>query len=233
METVERVDYGDPLAPPGTAAWAKRWALEAVAKIPRIELEPMNVLSHIEFGAKHHAWEMLRGPDGKTFVSFDAFCEAPKPYGCEFPAAKVRRVLAAIDGSSGRVFGATAGKAPSPTAGPGRGKRKTVDDGKPFLSKGGNGAEYLAARIARDAPEVHAKMVAGEFQSVRKAALAAGILKPQDPVKAVARALRRVPKERHGEAVSGDLRGAKMVVRGLTREEQSELYEWLGKELAK
>lgn len=76
-------------------------------------------------------------------------------------------------------------------------------------------------------------MKAGEFKSVRAAALAAGIVKPADPVKVAARALKKVPVERANDAISGDLRGAKMVVRGLTHGEQEQLYEWLGRELGR
>ena len=47
-----------------------------------------------------------------------------------------------------------------------------------------SGAEYLAARIARDHPEIHERMQLGEFKSVAEAARAAGILKM--PTKRVA-----------------------------------------------
>lgn len=46
-------------------------------------------------------------------------------------------------------------------------------------SKKGDSPEYLAARIARDAPEVQRQMKQGEFRSVRAAAIAAGIVKPR------------------------------------------------------
>ena len=43
---------------------------------------------------------------------------------------------------------------------------------------GGTSADYLARRIARDRPDILARMRAGEFKSIRAAALEAGILKP-------------------------------------------------------
>lgn len=57
----------------------------------------------------------------------------------------------------------------------------------------GNGADYLTRRIARDRPDVLERMKAGEFPSVRAAALEAGIVKvrwscPSD-VPGIARAL--------------------------------------------
>lgn len=42
----------------------------------------------------------------------------------------------------------------------------------------GNNAEYLTRRIARDHPDIHARMKAGAHKSVRAAALDAGIVHP-------------------------------------------------------
>jgi hypothetical protein len=67
--------------------------------------------------------------------------------------------------------------------GPGRGN-KTADYNQPFTNpvdskKGGTDPEYLMARLARDYPEVVEQVKAGEFPSVRAAAVAAGIVKPR------------------------------------------------------
>lgn len=48
------------------------------------------------------------------------------------------------------------------------------------VSSGGRTADYLTARIARDRPDVLDRMKAGEFRSVRAAAIEAGIV-PDDP----------------------------------------------------
>jgi hypothetical protein len=50
--------------------------------------------------------------------------------------------------------------------------------------RGSNSADYLPARIARDRPDVLERMRAGEFRSVRQAAIAAGIVResPRTPV---------------------------------------------------
>jgi hypothetical protein len=44
--------------------------------------------------------------------------------------------------------------------------------------RGGTGAAYLAARLARDRPDVLTRLEAGAFGSVRAAALEAGIVRP-------------------------------------------------------
>lgn len=50
---------------------------------------------------------------------------------------------------------------------------KQATGGKKF------GIEYQVARIARDFPEILERMKRGEFRSVRQAAIAAGLLRPQ------------------------------------------------------
>jgi hypothetical protein len=55
------------------------------------------------------------------------------------------------------------------------------------LPKGGTSADYLAARIKRDHPEIAARI--DEFPSVRAAAKAAGIVKDPDVLKSIERQL--------------------------------------------
>jgi hypothetical protein len=58
-------------------------------------------------------------------------------------------------------------------------KEDEVYDHKLHPPKGGDSPEYLAARIARDRPDVQEKMKQGEYPSVRAAAVDAGIVKPR------------------------------------------------------
>ena len=55
--------------------------------------------------------------------------------------------------------------------GPGRGNK--LKDRRPA----GNSREYLVRRIARDHPDILERMKKGEFEYVRQAAIAAGIVK--------------------------------------------------------
>ena len=59
----------------------------------------------------------------------------------------------------------------------------------------GNRSSYIAARLARDHPDILERMKRGEFRSVRAAALEAGIVKPQktytgSPLERATKALR-------------------------------------------
>jgi hypothetical protein len=65
------------------------------------------------------------------------------------------------------------------------------DNVSPVPSRGVS-ADYLTARIARDAPEVLARMKAGEFKSVRQAAITAGIVKVPTPYEVAVRVVKKL-----------------------------------------
>lgn len=65
---------------------------------------------------------------------------------------------------------------------------------------GGNSAEYRAARLKRDAPEVAARLARGEFPSVSAAFREAGLERKPDHVREVVKKAKRVPPERLLEA---------------------------------
>lgn len=50
------------------------------------------------------------------------------------------------------------------------------------ITGGGNRRAYLAARLKRDYPDICARIAAGEFTSIRAAAIAAGIITPKTPL---------------------------------------------------
>jgi hypothetical protein len=65
---------------------------------------------------------------------------------------------------------------PLPLGEPGRPAKDEGPGSKPIGKR--RDTEYLTARIARDRPDILARMQAGEFKSVRAAAIAAGIVRP-------------------------------------------------------
>jgi hypothetical protein len=71
-----------------------------------------------------------------------------------------------------------------------------------FTGKRGDGTDYLTARIARDRPDILEAMRRGEYDSVRQAAIAAGIVNPKtryslpdDPIAAAHYLAQRVDRE--------------------------------------
>ena len=53
---------------------------------------------------------------------------------------------------------------------------------QPRTNRGGTSSEYLAQRIAETAPDIHQRMLAGEYKSTRSAAIDAGIIRPRHTV---------------------------------------------------
>jgi hypothetical protein len=77
---------------------------------------------------------------------------------------------------------------------PGPGRAKTGAGGT-RLPRGSNNLEYLAARLKRDHPEIAAKVAAGDYASIREAAVAAGIVKPPSPLAQMRSAWKRASPE--------------------------------------
>ena len=84
-----------------------------------------------------------------------------------------------------------------PLAGHG-GDHMPKQDNNVILPKQGNSASYLAARLARDFPKIAERLAAGEFRSVRAAAIAAGIITPPTPLEQI---LKLLPKLSDDERV--------------------------------
>ncbi len=87
--------YGDPLAPIGTAEWAKRWRLEFQSVVKDMPQAPGCGRRFYEAGEKYHAWTLLTDGEGKFFRTFDSFCAYPQPYGLGMEPAKFRAYLEA------------------------------------------------------------------------------------------------------------------------------------------
>lgn len=133
-----------------------------------------------------------RGP----FVEFSDFATHPLPdgLGCD-----MKRLIALCKGNDQAVkfLEAQRGREQSEHATPGRpSDAETLSNGKD-IQGGGNGAEYLLRRLAKTAPEFVDRYEAGEFPSVRAAAIAAGIVKVPTVIDRLRTAWRKAtPEER-------------------------------------
>ncbi len=63
------------------------------------------------------------------------------------------------------------------------------------LTGGGQSIERLAARIKRDHPEIAARVEAGEFKSIRAAAIEAGIIKVSTDFEKAKKAVEKLPHD--------------------------------------
>ena len=148
-------EIGDRDAQVGSRPWAL-W-LVGQAKLRRDELDRDASALRRLMGKmqKHEAWKALGVP------SFDMLCTTQ----LRLSSDEVSAVLKARKGQSvGAVL------------------RKVAPTGRPLkgttlvpLSKGGN--DRIKSQIATRRPDIASRMEAGEFASVRQAAIAAGIVK--------------------------------------------------------
>ena len=152
------------------------------------------------------AWREFATPDGRVhhYDDFAEFVQAEPPKGlggrvtplialcgsdkdlAEW-VGREARVAERVRGLDGKTINAADNHSPEP----GRDIITTRSD-----TDGGTSADYLTRRIVRDYPEIAERMKAGEFRSVRAAALEAGIVaqtlsvRVTDPA-SVARSLRK------------------------------------------
>ena len=206
------IGLGDWQAPQGTEEWAKAVRLRMLSVVKSLPLYPNSMRELVESMREHQGWKVLRRADGKIFRTFEEFCAHPQPHGLGKPWREIKPfVQAALGGNAAVVAAVTTRAEAAPTlsdAGKlgGRPKKdcvpredKAADNTKRL--RYGTDPEYLAARIARDAPQVLEDMKAGKFKSVRAAAKAAGIVKDPDVVTVAARAVAAVPTHRLAELV--------------------------------
>lgn len=128
----------------------------------------------VEGVREYDAWKVI------GFASFEDFCKAELGK----TLCEVEQIVSGV-----RVLQATGRTAPitpaeaiaaapklQPTGRPKKGSQR------PPLQKGSNSKVRLAARINRDHPEIAERVKAGEFKSIRAAAIVAGIVKVKTPL---------------------------------------------------
>jgi hypothetical protein len=151
---------------PGSVDWC--WQTVELLRITfeRKELtdkEWERTLAEIE---KHRAWDVI--PPDKPFGNEDSLLEAVIGKGRDESVREVQERAVKV----------------VPIAEHGGDRKSEARDNQGDVvtlipTERGNSADYLAARIARDHPEILDEMKSGVFSSVRAAAVKAGIVKPK------------------------------------------------------
>lgn len=81
---------------------------------------------------------------------------------------------------------------------------KSVSNDK-ASSKGGNSADYLAAKLKRDHPDIASKIESGEYKSIHAAALDAGIVRKKYQIEATVESVKEFCKRHSIDSLIADL----------------------------
>lgn len=199
----------------GARAISARRKLKSAADIDGAGKDLMRLIKadmHIEDPAQPWRRFLSRGyetPAARVleFAGFDDFCKRWLEVSWDElmhrlkPCPKALAYLSSIEGwERGKASAIHEAKVAEPLA-ESRRPTKTEQEARADkvdninLMLGGTGSSYLAARLARDHPDILERMKRGEFRSVRAAALEAGIVKPQktytgSPLERATKALR-------------------------------------------
>jgi len=164
----------------------------AQAALHDCDFSAQTLRSYCDLLREHKGFSQLTDRKGRPFRTYEAFCVAPPPFGLGHRSEDIDHLIR--ERHERQVADRARDALPlldrgAPTK---EEREKGVDN---TFVRGSTNADYLTARIARDRPDILERMKAGEFPSVRAAALEAGIIKrhvaiPLDPARA-ARLLRK------------------------------------------
>jgi hypothetical protein len=200
-------EVGNLNAPPGSRDWAVAVCLDIQSTLNDVKGDAEHLDVMIALIREHKGYRQLKDRRGRPFATYEAFCIEKQPFGLGYRTDDIDRIIGE------RRARTTAETAETPL--------KLLDDRGPATKEEqasipserrntsyGETTNYLTARIARDRPDILERMKAGEFPSVRKAALEAGFVRPTitlplDPDAAV----RLIVKHFKGEALEALVRG--------------------------
>lgn len=197
-------EVGDINAEPGTRPWALAMRLKIHGELREHETSVEHARNLLQLMEQYRGYAQLENTNGKKFKDLAGFCIAKPPFGLGYSPDLIDRIQKEARAERPLIeLIEEAEKVPlaDPHSRPGNknaNKKNAVDDVKPVLPVGGNRADYLTKRIARDRPDILQKMKDGEFKSVRAAAKAAGIIKEKTALSTVIAAWKKLnDTERH------------------------------------
>ena len=173
-------EHGSIDAEPGSKPWAIAVRREAQSALNAREFSSKQLQSWMDLLRDHKGYRQLGDRKGRPFATFEAFCTERQPFGLGYHPGHIDQIIAERKEAEAKDLALMFDRK-AINAGDGpltKDESSNLDIIKVSSLSPGTSAEYLAARIARDHPEIHERMKAGEFKSVRRAALEAGILKP-------------------------------------------------------
>jgi hypothetical protein len=190
---VSTEEHGNLSALPGSHDWAVAMRREIHVSLHSAVSSADHLSVMVRLMEEHRGYRELEDDLGREFSSFEAFCVCRPPYGLGYRKDDIDRIVRERQQSVEQLAeAATPLSTPGAPAGNTNAARvkelaetaapvdETGMENKPSNRRivyGDGQSEYLAARIARDRPDILERMKAGEFPSVRAAAREAGIVK--------------------------------------------------------
>jgi hypothetical protein len=188
MVTTTYDEIGSLDDPPGSPRWAIAVRVEIQHFLDQSESDAKHLENWLQAMQQHDGWKNLSNRSKRPFQSFEDFCVCKRPFGLGYSKDSIDRIVSERKSAQERAKGAKPLLNQTET---GRGKTLDVVNS----SSGGNSADYLTARIARDHPKILERMKQGEFTSVRAAAKEAGIVKDPTPLQLLRRAWNKASKK--------------------------------------
>jgi hypothetical protein len=165
--------FGSGDAPQDSVSYAVYIRDMAAASLHSHESDRKSVDAYINILRAKELYLKLQNDKGETFTQWTTFCVTPRPYGLGRSSQDIETIISEAKNPQTIALKVTPlAESRRPTKEEQANKVDVVN-----LIKGGNSAEYLTRRIARDYPDIADEMKAGKYPSVRAAAKAAGLLK--------------------------------------------------------
>lgn len=205
MEALDAI--GRPDAERGSREWAIWYSGVGVNAFEAARAKVHSVQKNLGPLKRLEAYKVMSREDGKPFSSWAEFCDTRRPFGLGIGHDVVEAILA--EENANRLVVAVReevtarrmqeAEALTKHGGDRKSEEVQYQGSNRTLKPRGETADYLAARIKRDRPDIAARVEAGEFRSMRAAALEAGIVKPPCPVKAAKRAVEKMDEDQLAE----------------------------------
>jgi hypothetical protein len=214
------VDIGDICAPVGTGPWLIGVREHARVALLSAKSSRESTRRWVQALRDDNRFRKLTDRSGHPFLTWEAFCEEPPPYGFGMPAEELEVLVEAKPPA--QQLAADEAVKPQPTLSeamkgnqnarkreeepaeepgekpaevPAQGNAENSGSSTTTVSrKQERGAEYLVRRLKRDAPEVAEKLAKGQYPSARAAGIAAGIIKELTPLDKLKRAWAKASK---------------------------------------
>jgi len=171
--------FREAMAEIGTPEWADRCRKKMQEAINKEIGAVVDFRDEWMQFVSNKGWELLANADDVPFADYRAFALCKRPHGLGMDTAEFVRHCESAHSATG-IDPRDRAELTRAALDPKGGRPPAAEEHSQRLSlaTGSNSADRLTARIARDHPDILGRMKAGEFKSVRAAALEAGIVKP-------------------------------------------------------